>query len=79
MFERKDVHASVCQRGVEADRQRLRGRRQGSAHILCGLGEREQFIILARPECINCLGCWKFTFYTAALAVLFPMKVSEVK
>lgn len=41
VFERKkDVHESICQRGVEADRQRWRGRRQGVAYILHGLGER---------------------------------------
>lgn len=56
MFEgKKDVHESICQRGVEAHRQRWRGRRQGVAHIVCGLGEREQFIISGRLKRINCL------------------------
>lgn len=31
--------------------------------------EKEQFIISAQHECINCLGCWKFTFYTTPVAV----------
>lgn len=77
-LKEKDVHESICQRGVEVDSQRWRGRRQGFAHIHCGLEEREQFIISARLECINCLGCRKFTFYTT-LAVLFLMKVTAVK
>lgn len=56
VFERRDVHESISQRGVEADRQRWRGWRQGAAHILCGLGERGQFIISAQFQHINCLG-----------------------
>lgn len=55
----------------------MEGKKVGGAHFLCGLGKREQFIISALLECINCLGCRKFTFYT--LAVLFLMRVKAVK
>lgn len=52
---------------------------RGAAHILCGSGEREQFIISAQFECINCLDWWKFTFYTTTLTVLFLMRATAVK
>ena len=42
-------------------------------------GGKEPFIISARLERINCLGCWKFTFYTITLEVLFLRKVTAVK
>lgn len=51
----------------------------GLAHIFWGLGVREQFIISAQFECINCLDCWKFTFYTTTLTVLFLMRATAVK
>lgn len=42
MFERKkDVHESISRRGVEADRQRRRARRQGAVHALSVVWEKE--------------------------------------
>lgn len=49
-----------------------------STHSLW-FGKREQFIILAWLECINCLSCIKFTFYTTTLAALFLTRVKAVE
>lgn len=48
-------------------------------HTFSVVWEKEQFIISARLECINCLGCWKFTLYTTTLAALFLMRVAAVE
>lgn len=49
------------------------------AHVFCGLGGRRQFITSAQLLSVNCLGCWKFTFYTTPSAALVLMKVTAVK